>query len=425
MAGGPSTSQLAAAVSEAGGLGFLAAGYQAVEAVGVDIDGLRALTARPFGLNVFLPGNPADGADVALARYAQRMVPEAERLGVAAGAPRWDDDAWEAKVALACRKRVPVVSFTFGCPSAGTVRALHAAGSEVWVTVTEPGEAVQAHDAGADALVVQGLEAGGHRASFSDDDGRGLIGLLALLRLVAARVDLPLVGTGGVADGAAVAAVLAAGAQAAALGTAFMCTPEAGTSPVHRTALQGSGDTGLTRAFSGRRARGIANRFMADHDGDAPSGYPQVHHLTAPLRAAARERGDRDAINLWAGQAHALTREMPAAELVAHLGVQARHSLNDAGRRAGMAPESSREDSRSDGVLPPPEVEIKVRDDGPYKVTGPARLIDAEGGQWQVERGRSVVLCRCGHSATRPFCDGAHRGRFSACERAVGVGVAP
>lgn len=421
MAGGPSTSRLAAAVSAAGGLGFLAAGYQSVEAVGADIHSVRALTARPFGLNVFLSSNPADGADVAFARYAQRMAPEAERLGVAVGAPRWDDDAWEAKVALACRERVPVVSFTFGCPSADTVRALHAAGSEVWVTVTEPGEAAVARDAGADALVVQGLEAGGHRASFSDEDGRGLIGLLALLRLVTARVVLPLVGTGGVADGAAVAAVLAAGAQAAALGTAFMCTPEAGTSAAHRTALQGSAHTGLTRAFSGRRARGIANRFMSDHDGHAPPGYPQVHHLTAPLRAAARERGDQEAINLWAGQAHELTLQMPAAELVANLGAQARESLTSACRHARVAPESS----QSVGVLPPPTVEIKVRDDGPYRVTGPARLIDAEGGEWQVESGRSVVLCRCGHSAKRPFCDGAHHGRFSSCERAGGVGVAP
>lgn len=426
MAGGPSTARLAAAVSRAGGLGFLAAGYRPVEAVAAEIARVRAETELPFGLNLFLPGDPEGSADVAsLRRYAERLQAEAERLGVAAGAPLWDDDAWEAKVVLACRERVPVVSFTFGCPSADTVQALHGAGSEVWVTVTEADEAVRARDAGADALVVQGLEAGGHRASFSDEAGRGLIGLVALLRLVSARVALPLVGTGGVADGGAVAAVLAAGARAAALGTAFMCTPEAGTSPVHRTALGGSRATALTRAFTGRAARGITNRFMADHDGDAPRGYPQVHHLTAPLRAAARARGDSEAINLWAGQAHELTQQLPAGELVAQLGAQARESLADACRRTRVAAESAREDSGSGGVLSPPEVEIKVRDDGPYRVTGPARLIDAEGGQWQVEPGRSVVLCRCGHSAKRPFCDGAHHGRFSSCERAVGVGGAP
>ncbi len=426
MAGGPSTAQLTAAVSQAGGLGFLAAGYQSVEAVKADIDRVRMQTESPFGLNVLLPSDPGDSADVAaLRRYAERMGAEMRRLGVAAGAPRWEDDAWEDKVALACRERVPVVSFTFGCPSADTVRALQGAGSEVWVTVTEPEEAVWARDAGADALVVQGLEAGGHRASFSDEEGHGLIGLLALLRLVAARVTLPLVGTGGVADGAGVAAVLAAGAHAAALGTAFMCTPEAGTSPVHRTALGGSAATALTRAFSGRRARAINNRFMADHDGDAPRGYPQVHHVTAPLRAAGREQGDGEVVNLWAGQAHELARQMPAAELVRDLAAQARHSLQGASTRARATPANPFDGSTSASTVPPGEVEIKVRDDGPYKVTGPARLIDAEGGQWQIEPGRSVVLCRCGHSAKRPFCDGAHRGRFAACERADGVGSPP
>jgi len=425
MAGGPSTPQLTAAVSQAGGLGFLAAGYRPLEAVGADIERVRTLTPLPFGLNVFLPSDPDDSAEIALARYAERMGPEAERLGVACGAPRWDDDAWEDKVALACRARVPVVSFTFGCPSADTVRVLHAAGSEVWVTVTEPDEASQARDAGADALVVQGLEAGGHRASFRDEDGRGLIGLLALLRLVVARVALPLVGTGGVADGGAVAAVLAAGAHAAALGTAFMCTPEAGTSAVHRTALGGSAATALTRAFSGRTARGITNRFMADHDGDAPRGYPQVHHLTAPLRAAARERGDPEVVNLWAGQAHELTRQMPAGELVRDLGAQARHSLQDACQGVSAASELLPAGARSTPARPACPVEIKVRDDGPYKVTGPARLTDANGGQWQIDPGSSVVLCRCGHSAQRPFCDGSHRGRFRACERAHGVGGAP
>jgi len=182
--------------------------------------------------------------------------------------------------------------------------------------VTTPAEALITERAGADALVVQGVEAGAHRGTFSDDEDGGL-GLLTLLQLV--RSELPLVATGGLMTRAAVAAVLAAGASAAQLGTAFLLAPEAGTAEVHRAALRGDGDTALTRAFTGRSARGIVNRFMREHEADAPRAYPEVHNLTAPLRAAARERGDPDAVNLWAGQAYSLVRELPAAELVREL----------------------------------------------------------------------------------------------------------
>ena len=146
--------------------------------------------------------------------------------------------------------------------------------------------------------MVQGSEAGAHRGSFADE-GDGGLGLLVLLQLV--RTELPLVASGGLMTRAAVGAVLAAGASAAQLGTAFLLSPEAGTADVHRTALRGDGETALTRAFTGRSARGIVNRFMREH-GDAPRAYPEIHNVTAPLRAAARERGDPDAVNLWAGQ---------------------------------------------------------------------------------------------------------------------------
>jgi nitronate monooxygenase len=148
-------------------------------------------------------------------------------------------------------------------------------------------------------------------------------------------VDLPLVAAGGLATGRGVAAVLAAGADAAALGTAFMLTPEAGTSAPHREALTGRSGTALTRAFTGRTARGIVNRFLREHDAAAPSAYPEVHHLTAPLRAAARERGDADGFHLWAGQAHTLTEGLPASELVRRLGREAREALREAAHRLG------------------------------------------------------------------------------------------
>src|SRR5829696_2787594 len=331
LAGGPSTPALAAAVSEAGGLGFLAAGYKQVDAVRADLTALRDLTARPFGVNVFAP--PSGAADAgALAAYAAALEAESARRGVALGEPRRDDDQWENKLALVADERVPVVSFAFGCPSRDVLQRLHDAGTEVWVTVTTAEEARQARDAGADALVVQGAEAGGHRGGFGDEPGSEL-GLLAALQLVRAAVDLPLVATGGIATGRAVAAVLAAGAAAAQLGTAFMRTREAGTAAAHRDALAADAPTALTRAFTGRTARGIVNRFLREHSADAPAAYPEVHHLTAPLRAAAREEGDADGFHLWAGQAHVLAEEVPAGELVRRLAAEAAEALADAAAR--------------------------------------------------------------------------------------------
>jgi nitronate monooxygenase len=322
LSGGPSTPALAAAVCEAGGLGFLAAGYKDPATVRSEIDELRSLTGKPFGLNLFAPPGPA--ADpVALDRYAEELSGEAERYGVELGTPRHDDDDWEEKLELAAAERVPLLSVTFGCPEASVVDRLHEREVEVWVTVTKPEEARAAAAAGADALVLQGVEAGGHRGSF-DNAAPGQFGLLALLELVRETVEIPMVAAGGIATGRGVAAVLAAGASAAALGTAFMLAPEAGTSPAHREALRRGGPTTLTRAFSGKLARGIENRFMSEHDATAPVGYPDVHHLTAPIRSAARERGDADGFHLWASQAHALARELPAAELVTRLAAEVR-----------------------------------------------------------------------------------------------------
>jgi nitronate monooxygenase len=331
LAGGPSTPALAAAVANAGGLGFLAAGYKTAGVVRDDIAAFRSLSDRPFGVNLFAP--PVDAA-APVDDYSASLRGEAERLDVALGEPRHDDDHWTDKLVLVAAERVPVVSFSFGCPSREVVGELHEVGCAVWVTVTTPKEAVAAEQAGADGLAVQGAEAGGHRGSF-DDGAPGEIGLLALLQLVAAAVDLPLVAAGGIATGRAIAAVLAAGASAAALGSALMLTPEAATSAPHRAALAGDGDTALTRAFSGRLARGIVNRFMREHGPDAPRAYPDVHHVTSPLRAAGRERGDADVINLWAGQAHALATAEPAADLVRRLAADARAALAEAARRHG------------------------------------------------------------------------------------------
>jgi nitronate monooxygenase len=331
LAGGPSTPALAAAVCEAGGLGFLATGYKTPDAVRADVAELRGATARPFGMNLFVPSEDAADPD-AVERYAARLRGEAERYGAQLGAPRHDDDAWDEKLAIATEAGAAVVSFTFGCPEPAVIARVQAAGVAAWVTVTTAEEARTAVDAGADALVVQGVEAGGHRGSF-DDAAPGEVGLLALLQLVRGAVRVPLVAAGGIATGEAIAAVLAAGASAAQLGTALMLTPEAGTAAPHREALRGDAATALTRAFSGRTARGIVNRFLREHDEHAPSAYPEIHHLTSPVRAAARRQGDREAINLWAGQAFPLSAEEGAGELVRRLGAEARAALAAAAER--------------------------------------------------------------------------------------------
>ena len=326
MAGGPSTPALAAAVSEAGGLGFVAAGYKSPDAFADDLAATRELTSRPFGANLFAPPSSAAAPDVVAAYVDELRAAGAEPLGE----PRSDDDAFDAKLAVLTTEPVAAVSLTFGAPSPIVVERLHAAGSEIWVTVTSVADARAAASGGADVLVVQGVEAGGHRGSFADEDDDGDVGLLALIQLVQAAVDLPIVATGGIATGAGVAAVLAAGARAAQLGTAFTLTPEAATSEAQRSVLGRERPTGLTRAFTGRLARGVVNRFQAEHTATAPSAYPEIHHVTAPLRAAARQAGNAEAINLWAGQAHALTRAMPAGQLVRELAEDARAALDAA-----------------------------------------------------------------------------------------------
>jgi nitronate monooxygenase len=332
LAGGPSTPALAAAVSGAGGFGFLAAGYRSADEMRVEMGAVRALTSEPFGVNLFVPGT--GGVDAgALAAYVERLRGEASHYGVDVGQPRDDDDAWAAKLAVLRDEPVAVVSFTFGCPSAEVIASVQETGAEVWVTVTDPAEAHTAAAACADALVLQGAEAGGHRASFVDRPGSEAFGILALLSLVQRETSLPLVAAGGIADGGAVAAVLVAGAAAAQIGTAFLRAHEAGTNPAHRAALAVDTPTALTRAFTGRQARGLVNRFLLEHSAEAPVAYPHVHHATAPLRAAARAAGDAGGFNLWAGQAHRLAAELPAAEIVRTLGEGARTALDAAQAR--------------------------------------------------------------------------------------------
>lgn len=330
LAGGPSTPELAAAVSNAGGLGFLAAGYLSAAELADRRRRLAELTSRPFGVNLFVPGPPGDLARVR--QFAAEIEPDATGAGARLGEPRHDDDDWDAKIGYLMDAPADVVSFTFGIPGEDVIAGLRARGTEVWVTVTSLDEARRAAAAGADLLVVQGYEAGGHRGGTSDAPEEAT-GLIALLQLVTARLDTPVVATGGIATGKAIAAVLCLGARAAALGTAFLDCPEAATAPVHRSALHDDVPTRLTRAFSGRTARGIENGFLRAHSQSAPAAYPEVHHLTSPMRKAARRAGLADYVNLWAGQAYPLTAVAPAAGLVRDLWDQAQAALTQAASR--------------------------------------------------------------------------------------------
>jgi nitronate monooxygenase len=322
LAGGPATPALAAAVADAGAFGFLAAGYLSAERLERDIAELRARTSRLFGVNLFAP--PAGPADPATyTPFVDELRRWSAERGLPVGEPRFGDDDFRPKLEVLAGDPPAAVSFTFGMPTPEVVRLLHDAGSEVWVTVTSPEEADAAVAGGADVLVAQGLEAGGHRGSFEDADPSTGHALRDLLR-PAGETGAPVVATGGIMTGADISAVLAAGARAAQLGTAFLLCPEAGTSEPHRAALRdGSRPTRVTRAFTGRAARGIVNAFMEAHDHHAVSAYPEIHYVTQPLRQAAREAGDGSMINLWAGEGYRRIRELPAADLVAALAGEA------------------------------------------------------------------------------------------------------
>jgi NAD(P)H-dependent flavin oxidoreductase YrpB (nitropropane dioxygenase family) len=331
MAGGPTTPELVVAAAQAGGLGFLAAGYRTVDQLAEQIRSVRAHT-EVFGVNVFVP-NPvhADGEEFRM--YARALQPAADRYGLTlnGGRPHDDADGWEEKIALLLADPVPVVSFTFGLPDRGLISRLRRAGSRVVQTVTSPQEAGFAAEAGVDGLAVQAAAAGGHSGTFTARRLPVPIPLDHLLAEVRAVTPLPLLAAGGLATSEAVAEALGAGAQAAVVGTALLCADEAGTSQTHRSAVlaaagDGSDDDGaradetvLTRAFTGRYARGLRNGFTTRYDPIAPAGYPAIHHLTSPLRKAAAAAGDADQLHLWAGTGYRHVQARPAAEILAGL----------------------------------------------------------------------------------------------------------
>ncbi|OCB45497.1 2-nitropropane dioxygenase [Mycobacterium malmoense] len=320
MAGGPTTPAMVSAATHAGGLGMLAAGYKTVEAVEAEVKQVRA-EGIPFGINLFAP-NPLPVDPESYRAYAAIVQRDADRFGLTLPPdPIEDSDTFDEKIALLLDDPVPMVSFTFGIPPREVIAALRKAGSVVVQTVTTSAEAAQAHEAGVDMLAVQAAAAGGHSGTLSPRTPLTPMPVAELVERTVAAVRLPVIAAGGLATPAAVAGVIRAGAAAAAVGTVLLRADESGASATHRAALTDPRftETVLTRAFTGRPARGLRNAFIDAHEARAPLGYPALHHLTSPLRKAAAAAGEPDYVHLWAGTGYRDATAEPAADILRRL----------------------------------------------------------------------------------------------------------
>jgi nitronate monooxygenase len=321
MSGGPTTPGTVVAAAEAGSMGFLAAGYKTPQLLAEQIREVRRSTTV-FGVNLFAP-NPVPVDPDEFRRYALAIQPAAApyELDLRQAHPVEDDDFWHEKIDLLAADPVPVVSFTFGIPDSTVVATLRRAGTVTVQTVTSSDEARLAEATGVDALVVQASAAGGHWGTLTPHRPPPQLALPELVAAVRTTTRLPVIAAGGVATPADVTAALASGADAVMVGTALLRAPESGASDVHKAALadHSRGMPVLTRAFTGRPARGLPNEFMARYDAIAPMGYPAVHHLTSPLRRAAAAAGNPELVNLWAGTGYRHAGEEPAAKILERL----------------------------------------------------------------------------------------------------------
>ena len=324
MAGGPSTPELGAAVSAAGGMGWLGCAYLTPEQIVEQGERVRALTDRPFGINLFVGGWSRqvnrDEAAPMLALLAQAHA----RLGLPAPVvPAIGIDPFPAQLEAVLDVAPAAFSFSFGMPRTEELSRVKQQGIKVFGTATTVREAHLLAQSGVDGIIAQGDEAGGHRGSFAGAFEQSMVPMLDLVEAIGGETGLPILAAGGMMDGRDIRRALDRGASAALLGTAFLGCPEAGVSPAYRKALlEADGDpTVITRAFSGRPARGLPNAFSREvaTSGTEIPRYPLQNAMTRPMRAAAAQQGEADYLSMWAGRGVARLRQMPAAELVAVL----------------------------------------------------------------------------------------------------------
>ncbi|RVW04268.1 nitronate monooxygenase [Rhodococcus xishaensis] len=327
MAGGPTTPAMVVAAHRAGALGFLAAGYKTPDAMKAEISVIRNASI-PFGVNLFAPNSVPVSSEM-YRTYAEIVQREANRFGLTLPPdPLEDDDYFDDKIELLLSDPVPMVSFTFGIPGitaptrvTGVIRALHAVGTTVVQTVTSVHEAELAAQEGVDLLVVQSSDAGGHFGTFTPHSPPPFLPISELVVQIKRTVKLPVIAAGGLATAAAVAEVVHAGAHAAMVGTALLRADESGASATHQAALADPArtETVITRAFTGRPARGLRNAFIDTYEEIAPLGYPSIHHLTGPLRKAAAAAGEPDLVHLWAGTGYRHASKEPTPQILARL----------------------------------------------------------------------------------------------------------
>lgn len=324
---GVSTPELAAAVSNAGGLGSLGIGPSSLEQAKTMIEQTRALSSRPFNINLFCHA-PAQPDAEREAAWLEHLRPLFDEVGLSlptalkAGYQSFIEN--DAMLQMLLEQRPAVVSFHFGLPDAGQIAALREAGICLLATATNLHEARLIEQAGLDGVVAQGIEAGGHRGMFDPTAADEQWSTSVLVRLLAQKCALPVIAAGGIMDGQGIRAALDLGAAAAQLGTAFVLCPESSTNAAYRLALQSdrAQHTRLTACISGRPARGMLNRLI-EHGEAAGShlaaGYPMAYDAAKQLNAAASQQNNHEFAAQWAGMGAPLAREMPAAELVAQL----------------------------------------------------------------------------------------------------------
>lgn len=325
--GGAATVELAAAVANARGFAILPCAYSTPAQIALDIAALRAATTRPFGVNLFVETQPYAADEAAIARAHVRLGAYRAELGLAqpGAAPR-PPEQYAAQIDAVLAARPAVFTFTFGIPDAATLQRFRIAQICTLGTATTVAEARALAAAGVDGIIAQGAEAGAHRGTFLAPVDASLVGTLALVPQVVDATHLPVIAAGGIGDGRGIAAVLALGAHAAALGTSFLLAAESGIGPAYRAALRDGAarETVLTRAFSGRTARGLPNRMTRELAGEGDiAPYPFQNAMTRDIRNAAVAQGRSDFLSLWAGQAAVLAREDPAATIVARLAREA------------------------------------------------------------------------------------------------------